>query len=238
MQTTQRTNTKTLCNRNKMTSQRNDIVETIEIFTTKHDPFDRYASYDYCFNHFHPTNKNCITDDMEKSCLSLGFYLASWGMFRGSSFLLNKSAQAFVPLIEYISELDSNAWEIDANNLNDNVEQTIEIYNNVKSLLIPKTNSHLTLTTKIMLGVFGSVPAYDRFFINSFKEIFKGKCGFSSFNKTSLICIADFYNENKSTIELQSSSLKTIGFNNSAISHAYTRSKVIDMYGFTKGLNA
>lgn len=220
-----------------MTLQRNDIVETIAIFTEKHDPFDRYASYDYCFNHFHPTNKNCITNDMEKSCLSLGFYLASWGMFRGSSFLLNKSAQTFIPLIEYISRLDHNAWQIDADNLSNNIDQTLEIYNNVKSMLIPKANSHLTLTTKIMLGVFGSVPAYDRFFINSFKEIYKGKCGFSSFNKTSLLCIADFYNENKSTIDLQSSNLKTIGFNNSVISHDYTKSKIIDMYGFTKGLN-
>lgn len=128
-----------------MILQRNDIVETIKIFTEKHDPFDRYASYDYCFNYFHPANKNCITDDMEKSCLSLGFYLASWGMYRGSSFLLNKSALVFVPLIEYISELDDNVWEIDANNLNDNFEQTIEIYRNLKSLLIPKETSHLTL---------------------------------------------------------------------------------------------
>ena len=89
-----------------------------------------------------------------------------------------------------------------------------------------------------MLGVFGSVPAYDRFFINSFKEIFKGKCGFSSFNKNSLLCIADFYSENEAVIELQANSLKTMGFNNSVVSRAYTRSKVIDMYGFTKGLNA
>ncbi len=221
-----------------MILQRNDIVETIKIFTEKHDPFDRYASYDYCFNYFHPANKNCITDDMEKSCLSLGFYLASWGMYRGSSFLLNKSALVFVPLIEYISELDDNVWEIDANNLNDNFEQAIEIYRNLKSLLIPKETSHLTLITKIMLGVFGSVPAYDRFFINSFKEIFKGKCGFSSFNKNSLLCIADFYSENEAVIELQANSLKTMGFNNSVVSRAYTRSKVIDMYGFTKGLNA
>ncbi|EKM28037.1 hypothetical protein VCHENC02_6024, partial [Vibrio harveyi] len=37
--------------------------------------------------------------DMEKSCLALGFYLASWGMFRGSSFMLEKSAKNFENLV-------------------------------------------------------------------------------------------------------------------------------------------
>jgi hypothetical protein len=221
-----------------MSLYREDIESTISMFTEKHDPFDRYASYDYSFNHFHPANATCITDDMEKSCLSLGFYLASWGMFRGSSFLLNKSAKTFVPVIEYISKLEKSAWEIDADNLSKNADQVIEIYNNIKSSLIPNTSSHLTLTTKIMLGVFGSVPAYDRFFINSFKDIFNGKCGFTSFNKTSLGCINDFYNENKNIIDQQANSLSTISFSDSNPNHKYTKSKVIDMYGFTKGLNA
>lgn len=44
----------------------------------------RYTSFDYCYNYFHPTNNS--KQDIEKSCLVLGFYLASWGMFRGSSF--------------------------------------------------------------------------------------------------------------------------------------------------------
>jgi len=221
-----------------MSIYRNDIEPVISIFTKKHDPFDRYASYDYCFNHFNPANPTCITDDMEKSCLSLGFYLASWGMFRGSSFLLNKSAQTFVPLIEYIAALDESSWDIDANNLSQNTDEIIEIYKNIRSFLIPIKNSHLTLTTKIMLGVFGSVPAFDRFFIESFKSIFQGKCGFTSFNKKSLECISQFYTSNELAIDNQTKLLHTIGFNNSAVNYPYTKSKVIDMYGFTKGLNA
>lgn len=221
-----------------MSTVREDIESTISIFTTKHDPYDRYASYDYCFNYFNPSNSACITSDMEKSCLSLGFYLASWGMFRGSSFLLNKSAQSFVPLIEYIASLENSAWDIDASNLDQNYEEAIEIYNKIKIILIPSSSSHLTLTTKIMLGVFGSVPAYDRFFIESFKQIFQGRCGFTSFNKNSLLCINEFYISNQGVIDNQANSLRTIGFNNSNINYSYTKSKIIDMYGFTKGLNA
>ena len=221
-----------------MSIVREDIESTIAIFAEKHNPYDRYASYDYCFNYFNRSNSSCITNDMEKSCLSLGFYLASWGMFRGSSFLLNKSAQSFVPLIEYIASLENSAWDIDASNLHQNYEEVIEIYNKIKAILIPPSSSHLTLTTKIMLGVFGSVPAYDRFFIKSFKKTFQGRCGFTSFNKNSLLCINDFYILNKNAIDNQSNSFRTIGFNDSSISYPYTKSKVIDMYGFTKGLNA
>jgi hypothetical protein len=37
------------------------------------------------------------------SCLQIGFYLASWGMMRGSSFLLEKSVRNFSNLIIAIS---------------------------------------------------------------------------------------------------------------------------------------
>jgi hypothetical protein len=44
---------------------------------------------------------------MQLSCLHLSFYLASWGMFRGSSFLLEKSAKFFEPLVRTISSIDA-----------------------------------------------------------------------------------------------------------------------------------
>jgi hypothetical protein len=78
---------------------RDDIAEVINTFKTKHNSNDRYASFDYSYNYFHPSNKHNLIGDMEKSCLSLGFYLASWGMFRGSSFMLEKSSKNFVPVI-------------------------------------------------------------------------------------------------------------------------------------------
>ena len=215
-----------------------DFDKQISIFVKNRQATDRYASYDYCFNHFHPKNKINIENDFEKGCLSLGFYLASWGMFRGSSFLLNKSVKYFEPLIEYIFKLDSEAWEIDAHNLNDKYEQVIEIYKKICEILIPDKCAHLTLTTKIMLGVFGSVPAYDRFFIDTFKEIFEGECGFTSFSKKSLLCINRFYLENQESIDAASKNLSTLSFNGEKTEYSYTRSKIIDMYGFTKGLNS
>ena len=78
---------------------------SVDDFISKSELGDhRFKSFDYCYNYF-VTNSD-LTLDIEKSCLTLGFYLASWGMFRGSSFLLQKSAKHFQPTIEYIATLD------------------------------------------------------------------------------------------------------------------------------------
>jgi len=223
-----------------MSYQRNDISQVVSSFESKHGAYERYASFDYCYNYFHPKNKNDITLDMEKSCLSLGFYLASWGMYRGSSFMLNKSSKNFEELIEYFAELPPRVWDIDAGDFNDeNIECLTEIYGNIKTKLIKGQNAHLTLVTKIMLGVFGSVPAYDRFFINTFgQKIFKGHCGFTVFNKKSLQSLNEFYKANDNIINQIASTSKTIDFTTEEeTSLSYTNSKVIDMYGFTVGLN-
>jgi len=216
--------------------KRTDIGSTIGDFKKGQELDDRYASYDYCSNYFRPKTGVCITDDMEKSCLALGFYLASWGMYRGSSFLLNKSAHVYVPLIEYLSTLDDSIWEIDAHSLVQNSEELIDIYGHIRSRLIPSRSTHIVLTTKIMMGIFGSVPAFDSFFVLAFKEIFKGRCAFSSFNKVSLSCIEEFYLANQESIDFEAHKIKTLNFDGGTKGHSYTRAKVIDMYGFTKGL--
>jgi len=218
--------------------EKNDIAEIVGEFELKYDPSGRYASFDYCYNYFHPSNNKDITKDMEKSCITLGFYLASWGMFRGSSFILEKSSKYFIPTLEYIASLPSTTWDIDANNLNEeNIDNLIDIYNSIKNALVNGNNAHLTLVTKIMLGIFASVPAYDRFFIQTFSDIFKGDCGFTSFNKKSLNSISKFYESNNNDINAIANEFKTVDFlTGNATDLNYTKSKVIDMYGFTKGL--
>ena len=87
-----------------MQLQRDDIPETVKIFELNNDSYGRYASFDYCYNYFHPSNSNDFTEDIEKSCLAIGFYLASWGMFRGSSFLLDQ----FFKIICYESHITNH----------------------------------------------------------------------------------------------------------------------------------
>ena len=44
------------------------------------------------------------SSNMQLSCLQLGFYLASWGMLRGSTDLLKRSVKHLAPLVEAIAD--------------------------------------------------------------------------------------------------------------------------------------
>ena len=212
-----------------------DIEAIVNKFKSQSNPDDRYTSFDYCYNYFRSTND--ITQDIEKSCLVLGFYLASWGMFRGSSFLLQKSVKHFEPTIRFIATLDKTVWEIDTDNYDEeNILTIIKIYNDIKTRLINNGNSDLTLITKILLGVFGFIPAFDNFFCNSFRAISGGQCGFRKVNGKSLSFIKTFYESNKTTIDRLSNETFTTDFmTGQKTTLNYPKAKIIDMYGFTAG---
>lgn len=216
--------------------QQLDLRQTIHKFTKKTEPTDRYRSFDYCYNYFRQTMD--LTADMEKSCLVLGFYLASWGMFRGSSFILQHSAKNFEKTIEYISKADRDLWHIDVDQYDDaSIQKIIVSYNKIKAALVPDRKSDRTLVTKIMLGVFGCIPAYDYYFCNTFRKIADGQCGFRSVNETSLKLLKEFYDANKAEIDQFSQQITTTDFTTGQETHIhYPKAKIIDMYGFTKGL--
>lgn len=193
-------------------------------------PNERYSSFDYCYNYFYSFYKQdriselSSDDNIQLSCLQLGFYLASWGMMRGSSFLLEKSVRTFKNLVEAISEMDSKLWEIDVNNYNnENIKLLLACKNEISKALKKENNPTDTLITKIMLGVFANVPAFDQYFKRSL-HVYK-------LNENSLKKIRKFYDKNKSTID--SYEIHTIDYLNSQKTDIiYTKAKLIDMYGF------
>jgi hypothetical protein len=213
--------------------KQNNIELVINDYKTKLSPTDRFASFDYCYNYFRTTTD--LTEDIEKSCLVLGFYLASWGMFRGSSFVLQHSLKHFQPTIEYINTLNKNVWEIDVDIYTEkNIDLIINIYHEIKTVLIPNSNSDLTLITKTMLGVFGFIPAFDNYFCNTFRLLSDGQCGFRRVNKKSLEFIHNFYQANDSVIDSLSESTFTTDFiSGDKTNLKYPKAKIIDMYGFS-----
>jgi len=217
---------------------RTDIEKRVEEFRTQLNPCDRYTSFDYCYNYFQ--RKDDLIKDIEKSSLTLGFYLASWGMFRGSSFLLQKSIKHFEPIIHYISMMDDSVWKIDVDTYSEqNIETIINIYHEIKKLLIVGKNADLTLVTKVLLGVFGFIPAFDNYFTTTFRVIADGQCGFRKVNKKSLAFIKKFYEVNREAIDSLSSQIYTIDFSTGRKTNInYSKAKIIDMYGFTSGLPA
>jgi hypothetical protein len=80
----------------------------------------RYASFDYCFNYFQSFQDEgrtpALTEagQLETSCLQLGFYLASWGMFRGKAALLQHSAKSLGPAVRVVAAAPEAVWRADA----------------------------------------------------------------------------------------------------------------------------
>lgn len=205
-------------------------------FQSINNPKERYASFDYCYHYFRTSSPSNLLSDMEKSCLVIGFYLASWGMFRGSSFLLKKSVKYYEPLVEYIADINKGVWEIDVDSYTkENMDIILDVYNQIKTLMIKNRNADLVLVTKIMLGVFANIPAFDTYFCNTFRGIFDD-CGFRRVNEKSLGCIKLFYEYNKAEIdELSSKTFVKEFATGKASQFTYTKAKIIDMYGFSKG---
>jgi len=89
--------------------------------------------------------------------LHIGFYLASWGMFRGSSKLLTSGIKIFEDLSDLL--LDKKG------------DGVIVQYESIKKFLDNKEiSSTQTLITKIMLGVYSNIPAIDKFFNKTAKK--------------------------------------------------------------------
>jgi hypothetical protein len=203
------------------------------------DIFDREASYHFCYNYFRNFYEdNCIenlssVDNLEISCLQLGFYLASWGMYRGSNKLFQKSILVYEEIMKKISE-EQLLWEIDVDNYNeDNIDTILKFSDKLKDLFKQhEINATYTLTTKIMIGVFGCVPAFDYYFTKALKG--------STLNRKSLIKIRDFYNKNYKTIDYLygSENFKTFDVVTKGTKFNYKKAKIVDMIGFTLGYEA
>lgn len=227
----------------KITSlKQNNISTIITDSQCNADPFSRDASFDYCYNYFFQNRLTKIEDfDMEKGCLMLWYYLSSWGMLRNSK-LLSRSSKHLEPLIEYIlSDEVKGIFEIDIDKYNEtNIEHLILIYNNIRErVVVDEKQTHLTLVTKIMLGVFGCVPAFDTYFILGMSKISassKIKNSFTAFNKKSLEFLKEFYEANQFEIDKFHQNTHTIDYHSKQKSQInYTRAKIVDLYGFETG---
>lgn len=208
-----------------------DIERNLKAYLGDRGPKARYTSFDYCFNYFQARRERGELSQLSKgtnlemSCLHLGFYLASWGMLRGSSALLQRSVKHYAPIIDVIAATRSQIWEIDTHCYSDSAIELIDETAAAIRAAFAGTASDI-LVTKIMLGVFGCIPAFDNYFKKGF--------GVWSFGKLSLRKIASFYARNANVIDAHR--VPTIDFKTGKpTERRYTRAKVIDMIFFIEG---
>ena len=146
-------------------------------------PHSRYRSWEHCYRFFQEHHKELL-EVKNDAALHLGFYLASWGMYRGSSFLLQHTYTVHVHVIDALASPQfRNLWQHDVGSHDDDVKLAstiMDLVTSVKAAYGQLGRPTDTLTTKILLGTIGCLPACDRFFINGFRaQQFK----YSSLNK-------------------------------------------------------
>jgi len=198
-------------------------------------PNERYTSFDYCFNYFQKFRESgdvsglASQANIQLSCLQLGFYLASWGMLRGSADLLQKSARHLIPIMKVVAQAHISLWQIDAHCYNKtNNERLCELADTIR-----KAHPGMSdiLLTKIMLGVFGSVPAFD----TNFRRGCKATGIVATFGLRALTQIGAFYRDNAAVIDAYR--VPTLEFvSGEPTERIYTRAKVIDMAFFIEGM--
>ncbi len=191
------------------------------------------SQFDYCYCYFYTFYKKrkireiANRKNLQMSCLQLGFYLASFGMMRRSAVLSKKSLEYLMPLIELISNSDPKLWEIDIDSYleENNIDVLLKFKKSIKKEKILEKATD-TLVTKIMLGVYGNIPAFDRYFRIGF--------GVHTVNENSLRKIGQFYNDHRKPID--SFDIKTRDFLTGKFTKIIcTKARLIDMYGFQKG---
>ncbi len=208
--------------------------------TLKKDENGRYRSWEHCYSNFINArdNKNAELDYLS---LQLAFYLASWGMYRGSSFLLQKDYKIHIPVVkELLKEEYDPLAGIDCVELKRKENQRLleninafldEYYSNirdeVKNIKVRNQLSS-TLITKILMGTLGCVPAYDRYFISGIK---KQKVASGNYNMKSIIQLVDFYEKNIVELENIRKDMKVNGM-------AYPQMKILDMAFWQIGLDS
>lgn len=138
---------------------------------TVDDPYHRYRSWEHCHSCFQRLRSSKSVGDIDAATLHLAFYLASWGMYRGSSQLLRKDYRVHTRIVQELSEEQySQLWWLDFDTLKTEapeVSLVIELARRLgriyDQLQVSPTD---TLVTKVLLGTYGCIPAYDTLFRN------------------------------------------------------------------------
>ena len=170
----------------------------------------RSRSWEHCYRVFRDARTD-PSPDYDYLSLYLAFYLASWGMYRGSSFLLQKDYKVHAPIVEEIlkPEYDCLFGLACADLRDDDVwDQYTNLYKYIDGYFDPIRNEVAgrkvttpvspVLITKILMGTLGCVPAYDRFFIDGIK---KHKVTTQEYSLKSLLRLAKFYEEHNDRLE-------------------------------------
>ena len=191
------------------------IAELIDAAQTFYDDAranenGRSLSWEHCFRVFRDAGTD-LSPDCDYLSLHLAFYLASWGMYRGSSFLLQKDYKVLVPIVEEVLKpeydclfgvacVDLRELEVQAR-LTNVYDYIADYFHPIREEVAGRevtTPVSPVLITKILMGTLGCVPAYDRFFQDGVATY---KVTTREYSLESVLRLVDFYEEHNDRLE-------------------------------------
>ncbi len=217
------------------------IFNKINAYLNKYNNYlhSREASFDFCYNYFISFEK-CAGDILSKknkqqSCLQLGFYLASFGMFRNSD-LLEKSYKYYESVLAVI--IQHKLWQVDVNSFNNPkiITELKNVYDSLKDVF-----SHqypMTINTKCLLGIYSCIPAFDSNVKYFFNRIKKTRYEFSvdCFDGRLIKFIYKFYSTFKKQIHFATERLYIKDYSTGNNLRNYNIARVIDLLSWIEGL--
>ncbi len=195
------------------------------------DPHHRYRSWEHCYRYFRRVTPDGLARERDQAALQLGFYLASWGMYR-NSFLLRHAYTVHLGVVDCLSSTDFRTlWEHDvgSDQFHTSFAPTILAATLAVRKAYHPNKPTDTLVTKVLMGTIGCLPAVDRYFKEGFKQT-----GFhySWLNSKFVDRILHFCCENASILRAEQARIEA----HSGIK--YPVMKLADMYFFQVGYDA
>ena len=197
----------------------------------RRDENGRSRSWEHCYRVFRDARTD-PSSDYDYLSLHLAFYLASWGMYRGSCFLLQKDYKVHTPTVEEILKPEYDCLfglactDLRNSDVRAQLKKLSDYISNYFHPIREKVLGHEATTpvspvliTKILLGTLGCVPAYDTFFGIGAEYLGLEE---KSYNKNSLLELADIYEEHNDRLEEARRGMRTEDL-------IYPQMKVLDM---------
>ena len=192
----------------------------------------RYRSWEHCYRFFRGVAPASIVAARDSAALQLGFYLASWGMYRGSSFLLQHDYTVHLKVVDALTSPQFGPlWEKEFGGADSSAffPTRWPPTHAVRDAYGPFGQPTDTLVTKVLLGTLGCLPACDRFFLFGFKcEGFS----YSYLNKPFVDRLLDFCQKNIHELGEEQARIASAG------GLHYPLMKLVDMYFWQIGYEA
>jgi hypothetical protein len=211
------------------------LREKIRAFYAKvaADPHHRYRSWEHCYEYFQSRGPALLSEDKDTAALHLGFYLASWGMYRGSAFLLQRAYTVHVGVVEkLVSPQFSELWRTEVGSKLSDARLAmpiLELVEAIRDAYEPFGLASDILATKVILGTMGCLPAVDRFFVAGFR---KSGRSYSRLNYAFVERIIQFCCDHGTRLRTEQSQIQASG------GVHYPLMKLADMYFWQIGYDA